>query len=711
MLERSYHSSILSLLISVVALLFFNYKTSAFSEQKELRTETSEKTDAVLVLDASGSMRLTDPKRLRDEGARLFIQFLKQGDRLGIIEFDQNLNIVRPLSDFNPHQTDSIAKAIGSVGKEGLYTDLLSSIEAAVKMIMENKRDNVSPVIVLLSDGKMEPDPAKGSAQIKTNYLLDTVLPNVKKDGIKIHTLAFSEMADKDLLKQIASITGGVNWFTMSPDDIYKSYADLFLVVKRPQVVPLTSKGFKIDANIQEATFYINRESAPDVNLISPSGTRHASGTSDSKVRWFRGERFDVITVTEPETGNWQIEGISSDDGFATVLTNLKLVTDWPVSIKVDQKVLLQARLYESDKPVVLPEMTGAVKYGFQVTSTDKVAEPMIRAFLNDEGKDGDLIPKDGIFSTEVIIKEEGEYRLRVAAQGPTFQRNQEIPFRVKPELVRVSVVNVDESSRQVPKTEGQVETVKPLIGELLRVTLSPDTSDLKKLEVKLNVVDPNRKKYSLRLQAAPESKYIYEASVDSLTPDVPYEVKASISGEERGGKQIKEESKSISYTKKVGEKKEEELNELIEVPVEKEPEKPKETPLILGVLILFIVNGVAGVGAVRKLKKLQGKTTLSLPELPVFAPLVSEIEKISAQHSGTEFNVSDPKFNTFVADEKTSTQKVSKKSFETATKTEILEEHHNTEPEANLGAVNETTETKGTEEDQEPPTSEELDE
>ena len=75
------------ILSATITVLFCLLNTIVHAEQRELKTDTSEKVDAILLLDASGSMLKTDPLRLREEGAKLFIQFLKPGDRLGIIEF------------------------------------------------------------------------------------------------------------------------------------------------------------------------------------------------------------------------------------------------------------------------------------------------------------------------------------------------------------------------------------------------------------------------------------------------------------------------------------------------------------------------------------------------------------------------------------------------------------------------------------------------
>ncbi|HDO34120.1 MAG TPA: VWA domain-containing protein, partial [Chromatiales bacterium] len=55
--------------------------------------------DAVLVLDSSGSMRHTDPLRLRVPAAKLFISLLGAGDRVGVISFSGHAWPVIGLTD------------------------------------------------------------------------------------------------------------------------------------------------------------------------------------------------------------------------------------------------------------------------------------------------------------------------------------------------------------------------------------------------------------------------------------------------------------------------------------------------------------------------------------------------------------------------------------------------------------------------------------
>lgn len=647
----------------------FASSVAATAEQRELKTDTIEKVDAVLLLDASGSMRVTDPQQLREEGAKLFIQFLKPGDRLSIIAFDQEARIIRPLSAYERDQSDAITKNIAEVGNSGEYTDLLAGIKAAKELLEKEIRPDANPVIVLLSDGKMDPQPIMGSPMLRTTDLMNNYMPELKAKGIKVHTLAFSEQADKELLQQVALATEGQHWFTPSSEKVHESYADLFLVVKKPQMLPLTAKGFRIDANIEEATFYVNRDEGGDLHVRTPGGKVFNSLDHPADIKWFRGQKFDVVTIIKPEVGDWQVEGLPSSEGFATVLTNLKLITDWPASINVGTPVLLQARLYEADKPIVLPEMSGATRFAAQIIPTDKVSEPILRESLFDDGTHGDKIARDGIFSYEVTFDEPGEHRLQIVSNAPTFERRQQILFRVKPRLVELSVSDAEaeghgahgghddghaaaenkdahaDASHDAPahedahvegeaKKHKEKEEEKVLRGRYFLVELSGEASSLKGIEVKIVAVDKNRKRFVL--PTAPAGELTYRAPAAGLPHDGLYDVQATLSAE-RKRTRIKEESNSIVFEKIAPADGEEEV---VLAVVEKAPEK--ESP-VLPIVLVTLINVAVGVVCIVLLKKAQGQASFSVPEFKPLTDVEEAIARLEAVALLADIDLNDP--------------------------------------------------------------------
>lgn len=673
------------------------------AEQRELKNESAETLDAVLLLDASGSMLLTDPHRLRDEGVKLFIQFLKSGDRLGIISFSGNTKIVRPLVDFNPADNDEIAKQIARIENTGIYTDLVAAIDGAKNMLANSGRSDATPTIILLSDGKMDPDPSVALPQARVNELINSTLPELKAQGLRVHTLSFSSEADSALLEQIAAITDGVSMFTPDAERIHESYANLFLAVKKPQIVPLTSKGFKIDTEIQEATFYVDREDETTVEILDPSGRHLTQSTKAADVRWFHGQKFDVVTIPNPEPGDWHISGLAQNDGYATVMTNLKLVTDWPLTVVAGNETLLQARLYESDKPVVLPEMSGAANYAFQVVPTDKISEPIIKEFLYDDGTHGDKIQNDGIFSSTAKIMEPGEYKLKVIARAPTFERVQQIPFKVKPRMITLAVAKrhagvakaaaaghahagekdgaghgdhgahdhgdghaaeghgaqghgaAADSHHEDAGADHPADAAEDpsVVVDYFEVTLSPEVDDLRKLEVKLVVTASDRTRYSLAMVQSDRS-HVWEMPVSALPKTGLYQAQATVSGLTRTQKTVKESSDVITYNLKelIGEAQVLELAKE-EHPKEHALELAKEQPKEQGprfpwleIIGTVIVNAGLGLAFLILAQRTGSTVSISMPVFESSAGALAVLSALEAKMAQSEVDLNDPIFS-----------------------------------------------------------------
>jgi len=615
------------------------------ADEKETRADapSSEQADVVLVLDASASMLLTDPQRLRDEGAKLAVQFLKPGDRLAIVQFAERAQVIRPLTPFAREQGAEIERQISSVPTTGEYTDILAGVEAAQNVLADSSRDDANRVVILLSDGKMDPDPHVGAREARTNQLVNEVLPELRARAIRAYTVAFSDQADRDLLAQIANATEGSHWFASRPERIHESYADLFLAVKKPQVLPLTSKGFRVDPDIQEATFYINRENAPEITIEAPNGERLTSDNHPEEIKWFHGQRFEVITLLKPQVGTWQVIGLPSTDGFATVLTNVKLATDWPAALNAGDTEVLKARLYESDKPIVLPEMTGVIQYAFQVTPTDRVSEPILREFLKDDGSDGDERANDGVFSAQVNIEDEGEYRLRVVARGPTFERQQYLPFRVRPRLVALSVVTLE--TNRLPgegRDEGAEGPGEVTSRDFFRVQLSEEASSLKDMEVKLIAVSDKRRRFSLPLIRSLDNALRFDAAASALPQEGEYEVYASLRGEsKKKGRRVQAASQVLKYSK--SSKHELTKDEVQEIEIKEEKkEKPSAVPYFL--LVLVANAGIGGWLFTKFSKQKGGDGVPSIPKLASLDEIHRSIEKLRAQAALTEMDLADPR-------------------------------------------------------------------
>jgi hypothetical protein len=560
-------------------------------------------------------MLKTDTQMLRYDGAKLFLQFLGKDDRLAIVSFADKAKVVSDLKEFSKEPREGVVQTIQSIKPEGQYSDLLEGIRAAGKILEASPRNDADRIIVLLSDGKMEPNPQNGAASARTLELVNLVLPDLKAKEIKVHSLAFSDQADKMLLSEISAVTDGLSFYTSTSDDVHKSFANLFLAVKRPQVLQMRSKSFTLDEDVDEATFYITRDEGSKLTLVSPKNEEITAEKKPDWVTWFAGKNFDVITMREPDIGEWQVQGGVSTEGFATVLTNVRLVTDWPVVVRVGDKGVVQARLYDGSKPIALPEMSGVIQYAFQVVPTDRVAAPVAKDFLNDQGRDGDRVAGDGIFSRYSTISEPGEYKLSIVARGPTFERSQQVPFRVRPPLLTLEMIpgakdashgHHDAAAHDAATESGHGDATgdspKAIQGDqdiVFRAELSKEALGLRSLEVSVEALSADRRKTVIPLKRSSDDEgAFFEGTAEKLSQVGIYSITATLRGVSKKGQEIEAETNSARFELMSVKKKSPATPTPLQKDEEHEPKRAEGLPilpivLISGSSILAMIVGV----------------------------------------------------------------------------------------------------------------------
>jgi uncharacterized protein (TIGR03503 family) len=640
--------------------------TPARAAERDLRPDRAN-VDVVLLFDASGSMLKTDPQNLRYEGAKLLLSFLGQGDRLGIVQFAASAKVVQEMTPFSPSRAGEINQKIQGIVAEGLYTDIAEGIKLSKAILEQDPRTEATRVIVLLSDGKVEPDPKVSPAFARTLELVHDVLPDLKAKETKVFTLALSEQADRAFLSEVAAATDGLSWYTQSAEDIHKSFADLFLAMKRPQVVAQTGRGFTLDQDVEEATFYINHQPEETLGIISPKGKEISAEKLPEYVTWFTGKNFDVITISEPEGGTWQVVGTQAQDGFATVLTDLRLLTDWPLVVRAGDRPLVQARLYEDNKPVSLPEMNEVLKFGFQIIPTDQVSKPIVQEPLNDDGQQGDAVARDGIFSSVTAPLRVGSYKLVVAAKGPTFQRSQQIPFTVRPRLLTLEVKRDDvvfEEERQGESTSKQSTEVAigegagdgalaPISGDETTefvIAVSKEASNFRSFEVQLSALSTERERTDIEMKKSPANPRYFVVPASVLPKDGTFKLKAVLKGQVRKGEEVYAESLPITFQLKSRE----------ERPATKETvrhheDKHDATPVkssgaglpLLPIAVTTVLNGLALAGLFFVFRGSKKKSAPSAQKYLPHKQLLDALAVLEERVSASSLELDDPIFKT----------------------------------------------------------------
>lgn len=389
-------------------------------------------TDAVLVIDSSGSMKRTDPRRLRVPAARLFARLLGPGDRIGVISFsDAGYPVVHLTPNDAAHRA-RIEAGIGKVSAKGAYTNLRAAVQAARTMLEREGDPSHQRLVLLLSDGHMDTGDAKRDARL-VEALFSEELPRLKRDGIRLHTIAFTEASDLELLARMAHATGGITRLASNDRALHQVFGALFETAKQPDMLPIEHGEFLVDDAVGEFTVVASK-ARPDVRIVleMPDGRRIAAVNAGRAVHWFQSDTFDMITVEGPPPGTWRLLAADPAGGNrAYVVTDLGLHAEiTPTSPRQGDTLTVRAWLTRGQARLTRPEVLAAT--GFRAEIEPEQGQGRVLP-LADSGVAGDEQAGDACYANQLRLADPGAYRVRVRAESSTFRREKVLHFDVAP--------------------------------------------------------------------------------------------------------------------------------------------------------------------------------------------------------------------------------------------------------------------------------------
>lgn len=192
--------------------------------------------DIMLVLDNSGSMQKNDPQFLTREVVTGFIESFSDGNRIGLVIFDQQARLASALAAAAGIKARAeMVGALASVTYKGLFSDIPAAVERAMYELKANARPEAAKVIVLLTDGMVD----TGNKAIdldKARWLKDELTLEAKQAAIRIFGIAFTEQADFSLIQTLAIKTEGAYFRALRPEDIRPVFDRIRQILTPPPV-------------------------------------------------------------------------------------------------------------------------------------------------------------------------------------------------------------------------------------------------------------------------------------------------------------------------------------------------------------------------------------------------------------------------------------------------------------------------------------------
>lgn len=387
--------------------------------------ERAQGVDAVLVIDSSGSMKETDPRRLRVPAAKMFVSLLDAQDRVGLISFSDD---AYPVTHLTPAEKGNQAKLFAGIDKvsaKGAYTNLHAALAKGMDMLEREGDKQRRRMLVLMSDGKMDTgDFDKDKALI--GKIRGETLEALAQDGIEVYTIAFTEASDMPLLREIAERTAALSRLASNDRELHEVFSQIFESAKQPDMLPMEGGAFMVDAAVEEVTVVASK-AAPDVEikLEMPDGRAIVAANAGKAVRWFKSEQFDMITVEKPPAGQWHLRSSDNRGDKAYVVTHLGMdarIGEAPIYAKAEQSG--EAWLHDKGEIIIKPEILGQTQFHLEVVPPQGEKQDIA---LADAGQNGDRAAGDGVFANVLSFAQPGQHQVRVIAKNANFQREKSV--------------------------------------------------------------------------------------------------------------------------------------------------------------------------------------------------------------------------------------------------------------------------------------------
>lgn len=447
----------------------------------------------IMALDISGSMKHTDPLRLLPKGAHIMVGLLNEKDCLGIMTFEDVTQTRLASGPLTPGQRRKGFQELSRLQPRGLFTDIYQVLAEALKA--SEPAGGAQRAVLLISDGQMDIDPLKGNSKVFVERVHQQIIPAYKKAGIPIYTVAFTPESDQALLKTLADETGGRFLLIPAAQDLHQAFLKFYEVLKGPQLAPLVGNRFLIDPQVQEAILVVTRsQQGKAVILETPKGKKLSPASEGA--RWFSSPTFDMVTLPNPEPGNWTVAGHKEGDGKIILMTDLKLeCPHLPEEAGADEALLAGALLKNKDQPVTTPEVLNQTTFTAELQAEG--GKPVQLQMGTPPLEQKELWPAGARVAKFPAFSAPGLWQLRIRVLGKTFQRERNISLKVSAPWFKTQPVSGDGVSQveflpgpgreavqlagwlniSAPARGTSGKFVQPLPGKGFCIALPPDLS------------------------------------------------------------------------------------------------------------------------------------------------------------------------------------------------------------------------------------------
>jgi Ca-activated chloride channel family protein len=423
MLRRK-HLSLRVLVVLSLLLLPFSYRI-----QEVAAAKATSQIDSMLVVDASNSMKKSDPDKIGNEAMKMFIDMLSvQGDKVGIISYTDQIQREKALLEIKSAADKEDLKQFIDQLDRGPYTDTAIGIKEAVKVLQQGADPSHEPMIVLLADGNNDLDEATSRTEQQSAQELEQAIADAKKSGIPVYTIGLNAdgKLNKDALAEIAKKTGGKAFSTNTADDLPQILSEIFASHLKLKIVPvqsMTGSGSYQDViinvpnnNVLEANISIMSAQPVEVKLTDPKGAEKSIPAKD--ILYSKSQSYSLLKLLTPIDGDWklQVKGVAKDK------IDINLVFNYDVELAMDP--LSSTTYKKGDKIDITSYLTSnGQKLQNSTLYQNMNAKLVVKDIDTGDTQEIEMANTGDVFEGTYKVADEHDYELMVKAEDSSLYR------------------------------------------------------------------------------------------------------------------------------------------------------------------------------------------------------------------------------------------------------------------------------------------------
>jgi len=383
-----------------------------------------------VIVDASGSMIISDPDKLTSEALRLISNLApEEKATLGIWLFGEEPRVLLPESTVNKATKVKLASYVNSYMTQDVKTDL----EAIIKLLLDTPdAGNLAPDFnrhwILVTDGMVDISLDEAVNKASRDRILNELTAKLEERGIHLHTISMTGYTDKELLESLSLRTDATHTEVAIPEDLLDTFDRIFTQASPSDELPFDGNQFVVDDAIAELTLVVFHENGIQPHVVKPDGSL-LSLVNDSHVSVSASDHYTLITVREPDAGVWKVNNVNLERSSIRIITNLS-----SQATKIAPVIFVNEPIYST---VGLFQKDGIIKDD-NILNLVTVKQTLVH--LSGEKKETiysqDMVRTNGQFKQRLDgISEPGNYELVSLVDGKTFSRQLSQYFTVHPAI------------------------------------------------------------------------------------------------------------------------------------------------------------------------------------------------------------------------------------------------------------------------------------